>query len=76
MSAPEEIHNVSTSQFSVARHFGGCKFQGRSYHYDADRDVLVRLDVWMARIKAGKAEAMRIRKAEREKWLAAQESLL
>lgn len=49
--APEEINNVSHSQFSVARHYGGCMFQGASYHYDAERDALVRLDVWLARIK-------------------------
>lgn len=74
--APEEIRSVSQSQFSVARHYGGCKYQGVSYHYDAERDTLVRLDVWLARIKEGGAEAKRIADAEREKWMAAQGSLL
>lgn len=73
---PEEILHVSHSQFSVARHYGGCKYQGVSYHYDAERDALVRLDVWQARIKDCKAEAKRIAKAEREKWQAIQSSLL
>ena len=76
MSAPEEIHNVSHTQLSVARHYGGCKYQGVSYHYDPERDALVRMDVWLARIKEGGAEAKRIADAEREKWLAAQGSLL
>lgn len=76
MSAPEEIHHVSQSQFSVARHYGGCKFQGVSYHYDVERDTLVRLDVWQTRIKAGNAEAKRAARAEREKWEALQQSLL
>lgn len=74
--APEEIRNVSQSQFSVARHYGGCTFQGKSYHYDAERDALVRMDVWTQRIKEDKAEAKRYAKAEREKWQALQQSLL
>ena len=49
--APEEIRHVRQSQFSVARHYGGCKYQGHSYHYDAERDALGRMDVWMRRIK-------------------------
>ncbi len=76
MSAPEEIFHVSRSQLSIARHYGGCKYQGVSYHYDEERDALVRLDVWQARIKEGGAEAKRIADAEREKWMAAQGSLL
>lgn len=76
MNAPEEIHNVSSSQFSVARHYGSCTYQGKAYHYDAERDVLVRLDVWQSRIKDGKAETKRIDKAEREKRQAMQQDLL
>lgn len=76
MSAPEEIFHVSHTQLSVARHYGGCKYQGVSYHYAADRDALVRLDVWLARIKECGAEAKRIADAERRKWMAAQGSLL
>ena len=75
-SAPEEIHTVSNTQLSIARHYGGCRYNGHGYHYDAERDVLVRLDVWRARIKEGKAEARRIAAAEREKWLAMQKGLL
>lgn len=75
MQAPEEIHNVSNSQLSVARHFGGCKFQGAAYHYDASRDVLVRRDVWLARIKEESAAGKAARDAEKAKWLALQERL-
>ena len=46
MKSPEEIHNISHSQLSVARHFGGCKYMGASYHYDASQDALIRMDVW------------------------------
>ncbi len=75
-AAPVEIFHVSRSQLSIARHYGGCKYQGVSYHYDEERDTLVRLDVWQARIKADKAEAKRAAKAEREKWEALQQRLL
>jgi hypothetical protein len=43
--APEEIHGVSASFFSVSRFYGGCTFQGYQYVYDPARDVLVRADV-------------------------------
>ena len=76
MSAPEEIFHVSHTQFSVARHYGGCKYQGVSYHYDEERDALVRMDVWLARIKEEGAEAKRAARAAREKWEALQQRLL
>lgn len=74
--APEDIHGVSRTQLSIARHYGGCKYQGVSYHYDAERDALVRLDVWLDRLKEQSAEAKRIADAERKKWLSAQGSLI
>ena len=49
---PEEIHNVSHSQFSIARHFGGIRFNGAGYTYDPTRDVLIRDDVLKARAAA------------------------
>lgn len=76
MTAPERIFHVSASQFSVARHFGGCKFQGASYHYDAENDALVRRDVWDKELKADKDKALRLAKAEKEKWEKLQASLL
>ena len=76
MTAPEEIHNVSQSQFSVARHFGGCSYMGQSYIYDAGQDRLIRRDVYLARLKQGKAEAKALRDAERQRWTAAQNTLI
>ena len=76
MTAPEEIHGVSQSQFSVARHFGGCSYMGQSYIYDAGQDRLIRRDVYLARLKQGKAEAKALRDAERQRWTAAQITLI
>ena len=56
-NAPEEIHGVSLSQFSIARHYGGARYMGHAYVYDAGRDVLVRVDVLNARKRAAKKEA-------------------
>ena len=76
MKAPEEIHNVSHSQLSVARHFGGCRYAGQHYHYDAARDVLIRADAYIARLKAGKAEGKALATAERDRWMALQQPLI
>lgn len=76
MTAPEEIHHVSQSQFSVARHFGGCSYMGQSYIYDAGQDRLIRRDVYLARLKQGKAEAKALRDAERQRWMEAQRTLI
>lgn len=76
MTAPEEIHGVSQSQFSVARHFGGCSYMGQSYIYDAGQDRLIRRDVYLARLKQGKAEAKALRDAERQRWAGAQRTLI
>ena len=75
MKAPEEIHGISNSQLSVARHFGGCRYAGASYHYDAIRDALVRMDIWLARIKEDSAAGKAAREAEKAKWLAMQSAL-
>ena len=76
MTAPDEIHHVSQSQFSVARHFGGCSYMGQSYIYDAGQDRLIRRDVYLARLKEGKADAKALRDAERQRWMEAQKHLL
>lgn len=76
MTAPEEIHGVSQSQFSVARHYGGCSYMGQSYIYDAGQDRLIRLDVYLARLKQDTAEAKALRDAERQRWMEAQKHLL
>lgn len=42
---PFMIRSVSTSQFSIARHYGGIKFNNCDYTYNFDTDELVRDDV-------------------------------
>lgn len=37
--------NVSNTQLSVARHFGGCKVQGKHFVYNPTDDSLIREDV-------------------------------
>ena len=73
--APERIFGVSNSQFSVARYYGGCKAFGHSYHYDANTDSLVRLDVWQDQIGKADKLAKEYAKKERDKWMASQDQL-
>lgn len=49
---------------------------GMSYIYDAGQDRLIRRDVYLARLKQGKAEAKALRDAERQRWTAAHKHLL
>lgn len=42
---PYGITNVSMTQFSIARHYGGIKFNGDHYVYLPDTDELIREDV-------------------------------
>ena len=44
---PERIHNWRGTQLSIARHYGGCKFNGADYviAYDEEGQPLVRVDV-------------------------------
>jgi hypothetical protein len=46
---PFGIRNVSMTQFSVARYYGGIDWNGERYTYFPDTDELVRDDVlrWM-----------------------------
>ena len=67
-SRPGVIYHVSQSQLSVARHFGGCKYNGADYHYDAATDTLTRLDIWRAKLASDKEMAARVAKEERAKW--------
>lgn len=72
MNRPEVIYHVSQTQLSVARHFGGCKFNGADYHYDAETDTLTRMDIWRAKLASDKEMAAKVAKEEREKWAAAE----
>jgi hypothetical protein len=71
--SPERIYGVSQSIFSVSRYYGGCKAYGETYHYDANTDSLVRMDVWRQQIKKSDKIADEYAKKEREKWQASQE---
>ena len=42
---PYGMTSVSMTQLSIARHYGGCKFQGDSYTYLPHTDELIRDDV-------------------------------
>lgn len=42
---PYLIRNVSSGYFSTARHYGGCKYNGKSYTYIPTTDELIRDDV-------------------------------
>lgn len=47
LRAPERIYNWLDSQLSIARHYGGCTFNGADYviAYDEEGHPLVRKDV-------------------------------
>ena len=68
MNRPERIYNVSQTQLSVARFYGGSKLQGADYHYDTESDTLTRMDIWQDRIASDKESGKQAAKAEREKW--------
>jgi len=42
---PYGMTNVSMTQLSIARHCGGCTYQGESYIYIPHTDELIRKDV-------------------------------
>lgn len=48
--------NVSMTQMSIARHYGGCKVQGKHFVYNPTDDSLIREDVvkWVAKQKKGR----------------------
>ena len=71
MNAPDEIHHVSRTQFSIARHSGGCRAYGHYYYYDPAHDCLIRDDVLVARRAAEKAA----KRAEMERLHATQGTL-
>jgi len=42
---PDKILNVSQTQFSIARHYGGITFNGVEYIYNPVEDSLTRADL-------------------------------
>lgn len=71
---PERIYNWLDSQLSVARFAGSITINGATYVVATHEEgqPLVRQDVLMAEAKA-KAKAQKAAKAEREKWMKAQQ---
>ena len=51
---PERIHHVSHTQLSIARFYGGCKYNGDDYIYIPSEDVLVRADIFKKEQMPGK----------------------
>ncbi len=45
MDAPERIYSVMSGHLSIARHYGGCRFNGHEYVYNPRDDSLIRADV-------------------------------
>ena len=46
MEAPPKLYRISQTQLSIARHYGGCIFQGNNYVYNTKDDTLTREDIW------------------------------
>jgi len=53
---PFGMTNVSMTQLSIARHYGGIKYNGESYTYAPDTDELIRDDVLKWRRKQKRAK--------------------
>lgn len=73
---PYLITGVSQSQLSVARHYGGCQYQGQEYVYVQTTDELVRADVARLVSRLRTAAAKRARTEARERGDQAQGDLL
>jgi hypothetical protein len=52
------VANVSISMFSVARHFGGCRIDGKYFVYNWMDDSIIREDVikWITKRKKQEAK--------------------
>jgi hypothetical protein len=73
--SPYVINGVMNTQFSIARFYGGVKFNDHHYFYDADHDQLVRGDVLAWITKQRKAAAKAQRDADKAKAKAAQQEI-
>ena len=62
--APYALCNVSRGFFSIARHYGGCTFQGCHYTYMQGHDECVRDDVLLLVTKLRKVPASKKTKPE------------
>ena len=60
--APFIITGVCDSQFSISRHFGGCRAYHRQYAYIPPTDELIRYDVvkWLAQFRKDLVKKKRV----------------
>lgn len=60
-NTPEYIYGWLDSQLSIARHYGGCEFNGAKYviAYDEPKQPLVRSDIFKAKARKAKATSER-----------------
>lgn len=65
MDAPERIYGWRDSQLSIARFYGGLRYNGHSYviAFDEEGEPLVRLDVQTAKERAKRAAERKERQA-------------
>jgi hypothetical protein len=77
MSPPARIYGWLNSQLSVARHYGGMKYQGQCYviEYSATGQPLVRIDVLAAEVKAT-AAADKLERAEKRQAAAVAQGVM
>ena len=73
---PYLIQHISRTQLSVARHAGGCRYQGREYVYMPETDELLRRDVARLVTRLRKLDAKRTRTEARQRGERAQGDLL
>ena len=57
--SPFGITNVTQTQFSIARYYGGINFNGSMYIYYSDTDELIREDVMKWKAKQLKAKQLK-----------------
>ena len=53
MKEPIIFENISLTQLSIARHYGGMKINGVEYFYIPDKNALLRKD-WMKKYAASR----------------------
>jgi hypothetical protein len=66
----ERIFDVSKGMFSIARHYGGIKFNGDTYIYNPTNDTLTRQDIHLKEQKGQKAKEKELKDIEHRKQLA------
>jgi hypothetical protein len=61
--APYAMAQVSQTQLSIARHYGGCKYNGYDYTYFPEEDTLIRDDVLKYAVKERKIRQQELKAA-------------